>query len=212
MTCTCSSHSTRHLQPGFDAGRRRFIKLAALGGGATLLLGRAPAYASGSAEALLLSCMDFRLVDDLVRYMDGRGLTNRYDHIVLAGASAGATQDKFKDWQPAFWQHLQVAIDLHKIHRVIVIDHRDCGAYKIAFGAEHAADADVELAVHAAVLCKLARAIQAKYPKLAVETHLMALDGSVTAVNSGTGSQNCTQAAAALPDPHAGGETETHAN
>lgn len=181
MNCCCSAdHSSL---PSSRSSRRNFIRLAALGAGASLLLGKSSAaFAGGSAEALLLSCMDFRLVDELHRYMEKRGLANRYDHVILAGASAAVMHDKFKDWQGTFWGHLAAAIDLHKVHKVIVIDHRDCGAYKMAFGPEHASDPDVELAVHSAVLGKLANAVRAKYPKMAVETHLMALDGSVTPV------------------------------
>jgi carbonic anhydrase len=159
-------------------GRRDFFKLAVLGGGFTLLYATAPAY-TGETDALLLSCMDYRLVDDLVTYMDGRGLKDKYDHIVLAGASAGAYHEKFAAWHETFWSHLQVAIDLHKIQKVIVIDHRDCGAYKIAVGAEHVKDPKSEYEAHAAILIPFAAKILEKYPTLAVEAHLMALDGSV---------------------------------
>ena len=177
----CNHFDYGHLAlgDGFVAGRRKFIKLAALGAGSALFFAGAPARASGTAEAMLLSCMDFRLVDDLVKFMDGKGLTNEYDHIVLAGASAGATSDKFAGWHETFWSHLKVAIDLHKVTKVMVIDHRDCGAYKIAFGPDHAADPALELAVHAAVLRPFAAKIKEKYASLEVETYLMALDGSV---------------------------------
>ena len=39
--------------------------------------------------------MDYRLMDDIERYMSGRGLRDKYDHIVLAGASLGAITDKY---------------------------------------------------------------------------------------------------------------------
>jgi len=156
-----------------DIGRRRFVRLAALGSGITLLglatpwrLAQAEAghgtaaksqakqgavatpqtghdadSQSGAAsahttEALLLSCMDYRLIDDIVRYMDGRGLTNQYDHVILAGASLGVLNDQFKNWGKTFWDHLKVSIDLHHIKRVILMDHRDCGAYKVILKAD----------------------------------------------------------------------------
>ena len=37
------------------------------------------------AKAMLLSCMDFRLLDDITRFMDSRGYTNNYDQFILAG-------------------------------------------------------------------------------------------------------------------------------
>jgi carbonic anhydrase len=33
-----------------------------------------------------------------------------------------------------------LAVDLHHIHQVIVMDHRDCGAYKVILGEDFAKD------------------------------------------------------------------------
>jgi hypothetical protein len=62
------------------SSRRRFLTLASLGGGATLL-GLAPrsARAAGDVDSVVLSCMDYRLMDDVGIYLDGRGLKNNYD-------------------------------------------------------------------------------------------------------------------------------------
>lgn len=178
----CGDHGmVRSLGPT----RRQFVKLASLGAGASLMLASNPAEA-GAADALLLSCMDYRLVDDIVRFMDSKGLTNKYDHVIIAGASAGATAEKFSHWNQTFWTHLQVAIDLHKVHQVIIIDHRDCGAFKIAYGEEHTKDPGIEHAVHAAVLMPLALEIRQKYPTMHVETYLMALDGTVESMGMHT--------------------------
>src|SRR5688500_15834735 len=79
---------------------------------------------------LLLSCMDLRLLDEIVREMDKQGLTNRYDHVVLAGASLGAVTSRFPHWGRTFYEHLAIAKVLHGVSRVILLDHRDCGAYE----------------------------------------------------------------------------------
>lgn len=167
--------------PGLE--RRKLLQLAALGGGVTLLAsgGLLPeAKAAGATDALLLSCMDFRLMDEIERYMgDTRGLRDKYDHIVLAGASLGAVTDQFPAWNKTFWEHLDVAIKLHNIHTVIVMDHRDCGAYKVILGEEAVKDADSEKTAHAEQLAKLKAMIVERHPNLKVETLLMALDGSV---------------------------------
>ena len=42
---------------------------------------------SHSAKAIVLHCMDFRLVDDIVTDMNKLGLNNNYDDIVLAGTT-----------------------------------------------------------------------------------------------------------------------------
>ena len=168
-----------------EKNRRKFLQLAALGGGVGLLAAASwlpEARAAGATDALLLSCMDFRFIDDIERYMSGRGLRDKYDHVVLAGASLGAITDKYPAWNKTFWEHLDIAIKLHSIHTVIVLAHRDCGAYKVILGAEHAKNPKVEKDTHAAQLKKLKGMINEKYPKLKVETLFMALDGKVETI------------------------------
>jgi carbonic anhydrase len=175
--------------------KREFIKLAALGAGAGLFNVALPvsmARAAGSTEALLLSCMDYRLMDDIERYMSKRGLRDKYDHVVLAGASLGAVTSRYPAWGKTFWDHLGIALDLHHIHKVIVMDHRDCGAYKVILGEDFAKDARRETNTHAAQLQKLAGEIARKHPKLEVETLLMALNGTVEKVGpAGSAASNC---------------------
>lgn len=160
--------------------RRDFLHLATLGAGAALLsalpLGQARA---GHTEALLLSCMDFRLMDQIEQYMSGRGMTDKYDHVVLAGASLGALTDKYPAWNRTFWDHLDIAIKLHSISKVMVMDHRDCGAYKVILGKDLAPDPKMETLVHATQLRTLGAKIKEKHPDLQIETMLMALDGKV---------------------------------
>ncbi len=169
-----------------ENSRRRFLQVAALGGGASLLgvMSLIPeARAAGAADALLLSCMDYRLMYEIERYMSGRKLRDKYDHIVLAGASLGALTDKYPAWSRTFWEHLDIAIMLHNIHTVIIMDHRDCGAYKLILGPEHAKDPKTEKETHATQLKKLKGQIAEKYPKLKVEMLLMALNGKVEMIS-----------------------------
>lgn len=186
MKSVCSCHDDAHYsQAPLTADRRQFLKIAAFGAGVAIystIDPTGPARASGGTEALLLSCMDYRLVDDTTRYMDGRHLTNGYDQVMIAGASLGAITDKFTEWNKTFWDHVQVALDLHHIKKVIILDHRDCGAYRVVYGIDFGKDPAAETIVHTEHLRKLAAMIKAKYPALEVETALMALDGSVEAI------------------------------
>lgn len=167
--------------PSAVAGRRGFLKLATLGGGA-ILLGVVPqrAAAAGKVEALVLNCIDYRLTDKVARYMEGRGLKENYDQVILAGAALGAVTPKYPDWGRTFRDHLDLAMKLHGISRVIAIDHRDCGAYKLILGKDLTGEA--EKAMHATELHRFAQQIHAAHPQLAVETLLMDLDGKVETV------------------------------
>ena len=161
--------------------RRRFLTLASLGGGAALL-GLVPriAHAAGDVDSVVLSCMDYRLMDDVGTYLNKRGLKDNYDHLILAGGSLGAVTNKYPHWGQAFFEHLGLAIKLHNVHRAIIIDHRDCGAYRLIFGKDTKGDEEKKL--HATQLHHLAQLIHQKHKQLAVETFLMNLDGSVESV------------------------------
>jgi carbonic anhydrase len=175
--------SCHHAAPPAHS-RRRFLQTIALGGGAILFSTLPPTGArAGQAAALLLTCMDYRLTDETVAYMDGRGLHDSYDHVVLAGASLGALTDKYPEWGKAFRDHVAIAKALHHIHKVIVIDHRDCGAYKTFLGEAAVKDLATETATHATYLRRLRDAIKADHPDLEVELGIMGLDGKVEAVS-----------------------------
>lgn len=135
---------------------------------------------TGQAEALLLTCIDYRLPGKIAHYMEARGLAANYDHVILAGASLGVTNSVYPHWSQTFREHLDLAVKLHSIRRVILLDHRECGSYRVIFGTNLAGEE--EKAQHARELLRLAREIRAAYPDLAVETLLMSLDGQVEPV------------------------------
>lgn len=173
-----------HRPPAGGFSRRAALAAIALGGGVSLLSTLAPgmARAAGHAEALLLTCMDYRLVNDVTHYMEQRGLGEKYDQLILAGASLGALNDKYPSWNEVFWAHLDLAIQLHEVHRLIVIDHRDCGAYKLLLGEAAVKDPETELKSHVKQLYALRQTVVTRYPRLEVELGLMALDGTVTQI------------------------------
>ena len=90
--------------------------------------------AEGDYEAMLVSCIDPRMVAPVYKYMDQRGLTGQYSQLVIAGAAIAVVAPKFEVWRPAFWDNLATTVQLHHIKRLIAIDHRDCGAAEIALG------------------------------------------------------------------------------
>jgi carbonic anhydrase len=148
-----------------------------------------PVYAgplmTGGTDALLLSCMDYRLTDEIADYMQNQiHMKRKYDYVILAGASLGVNNTKYPNWGKTFWEHLNTAIALHGIHEVIIMDHRNCGAYKLLLGKDFPADASPaqlkeETEVHKHQLDTLAKTIHDKYPNLEVETLLMSLNGDV---------------------------------
>jgi carbonic anhydrase len=155
--------------------RRNFSLLAMATAGVGVLPSRARA---ADIEALGFTCIDYRLVGDGVRFFDSLKLTKEYDQLALAGAALGAVSPKFPSSNSAFWDQLEIAISLHHIKKVVVVDHRDCGAYKVAFGPDYASEHDAETKQHKGVMLTLQSALAKRHPKLGAEFYLMALDGA----------------------------------
>ncbi len=59
------------------------------------------------------------------------------------------------------------------------MNHCDCGAAKIAYGANAVKNKAAETATHKAALLEFKKQVGEKQPKLAVELGLMALYGTV---------------------------------
>ena len=131
------------------------------------------------AKALVITCMDFRLIDDAVYYLNKIGYTNNYDEFILAGASLGYNQTVYSAWTETLDNHIGLAKKLHDIKEIIVIDHMSCGAYKIFYNKESITEND-EIELHKQNFKIFKQTINKKYPELKVTTLLMKLDGSVT--------------------------------
>jgi carbonic anhydrase len=171
--CTCCADM---LRTRFD--RRRFLHIAAGAGLAAALPSFAFA-AEGNYEAMLLTCIDPRFPEPTIKYMEGRHMVGKYSQFTFAGASIGVVAPAFKDWGKTFWDNLGASIQLHNIPKVIAMNHRDCGAAKIAYGADAVKDKTTETKTHEAALMEFKKQVAEKQPKLKVELGLMALDGSV---------------------------------
>jgi carbonic anhydrase len=128
---------------------------------------------------MLLSCIDPRIIDPVHNYMNARGLDGKYSQFSIAGAAIAAEAKAFASWHQTFWDNLATSIELHKIRRVIAIDHRDCGAARIAYGAESVADSSTETDTHKRALMAFRKDVQRWHPGLGVETGLMALSGNI---------------------------------
>ena len=168
-TCCASIQSSR-----FD--RRHFLRLSGGAGLIAIYPGLALG-AAGKYQAMLLSCIDPRFPEPTIRYMEARHLKGQYSQFTVAGAAVGVVAPAFKDWAKTFWDNLAASIELHNIHKVIAIDHRDCSAAKIAYGPEKVANARIETETHRAALMEFRKEVGERHPKLAVEIGLMALNG-----------------------------------
>lgn len=78
---------------------------------------------------LLIRCMDFRLRDELLNWIDQSGLfEGGFDVISLAGASKSLA-DGSSEIKDFFLKQVSVSTELHHAERIIIFHHSDCGAY-----------------------------------------------------------------------------------
>lgn len=151
---------------------------------------------------ITISCIDLRLNEEVLNFLHFDNLTNRYDIFALAGTSvtAGATRpehrplfdeqtledyDSFAHWKKALYEHIQIAITLHEIEDVYIIEHQDCGAYKTFLKDASFSSPEEETACHKKFAVALSKEIQEKF-KLNVHCFMIDIRGNVKLLDTAT--------------------------
>tara|TARA_B100000282_G_C31598989_1_gene429250 strand:+ start:287 stop:703 length:417 start_codon:yes stop_codon:yes gene_type:complete len=129
-------------------------------------------------DAMVLSCIDPRFQPKIYNYLRKRKLNGKYSSFTIAGAAIGVTASKFKKWHKTFWDNIDTSIKLHKIKKLIVINHLDCGAAKIVNGKKEFSKIN-ELKVHRNSFQKIKKKLRKKYPKMSVELKIISLNSKV---------------------------------
>jgi carbonic anhydrase len=136
--------------------------------------------AEGKPSVFLLTCMDYRYAQRIIDVMNRQDLLRKYDIFVLAGAAAGANENE--TWRQALVEHIRAARELkHMIDQIIILEHRDCGAYKLFFKLEwDQVTPPVEEAYHNKQVNALARYLRKEFsteiPNLIIKSWLLARD------------------------------------
>lgn len=165
---------TRHSS--HDISRRGFTGLAAAG--LSLLPLRAWADAADATPTTLcIICIDCRFVLDAVTFFEKKITPKQYDLVALAGASLAAKfTSQFPDEYSGLWGQVGIASLVHPtITKVMVVDHRECGAYKYVYGKPP--DENAETAQHLKVMKEVQPWFVAR--KLTTEFWLMNKDGTM---------------------------------
>ena len=129
-------------------------------------------------KAMVLSCMDPRFQTKVSNYLKRRKLNGKYSAFTIAGAAVGVTASKFKKWHSTFWENLNTSIKIHRIEKLIVINHKDCGAAKIVNGKKEFTPQN-EMKIHKNSFEKIKFNLKKKHPRLKVELSLMSLNGRI---------------------------------
>ena len=118
-------------------------------------------------KAMVLSCIDPRFQPIIYNYLRKKKLIGKYSSFTIAGGAIGVTAKRFKKWHSTFLDNLSTSIKLHKIHKLIVINHKDCGAAKIVNGKKKF-NSVVENRIHKESFKKIKKVINKKFPNLKI--------------------------------------------
>ena len=127
---------------------------------------------------MVLSCIDPRFQPVVYNYLKRKKLIGKYSAFTIAGSAIGVTAPKFKKLRKTFWDNLETSIKLHKIKKLIVLNHRDCGVAKIINGKK-ILNENNELNIHKISFIKIKKKVKNKYPNLDIETNLISLNKKV---------------------------------
>ena len=122
--------------------------------------------------------MDPRFQPIVFNYLKKKKLSGKYSSFTIAGSAIGVTANKFKKWHKTFWDNFETSVELHNIKKLIVINHRDCGAAKIINGKKDFSSIN-ETKVHKNSFKKIKKIFKKKYPKLKIELKLISLNRKI---------------------------------
>jgi len=125
-------------------------------------------------EAMVLSCMDPRFQPKVFKYLKAKKLIGKYSSFTIAGAAIGVTHKKFKKWHSTFIDNLSTSIKLHKINKLIVINHKDCGAAKIVNGKKKFTSI-IENKIHKDSFKVIKKTLNKKFPNLKIYFKILSL-------------------------------------
>jgi carbonic anhydrase len=127
------------------------------------------------ADACIVWCFD----DRFYKVLKGYGKEKGAKHIDLVKVAGGAKALAVSPSEPSperdfLLNQIKTSIRLHGAKRIILMTHRDCGAYG---GSKAFADSDAERAAHEAQLAAARDFVAAELPDVIVEPLFADFDG-----------------------------------
>ncbi|WP_310488943.1 carbonic anhydrase [Chamaesiphon sp. VAR_69_metabat_338] len=182
-SCQCFQHD-RVAAAAID--RRQFLRH--LVGVGVLITASTIAPAAARAEkkvpkALVLSCIDYRILEAERYFLSLQNLGGQYDFTALAGASLALSGMPHQYDAEAFWDQLDISYRLHQIKKVLILDHQDCAVYKYKIDPSLTDNPTLELTTHTEYLSRAYWAIRDRYPDLNIELYFVNLNTEVKQIS-----------------------------
>jgi hypothetical protein len=126
---------------------------------------------SHTAQAVALTCIDFRFREALHKFFEDELNLYAVDHKTDGGGVKMIVEEgPIREW---IFKNFEISFDLHNVNRVILINHQDCGAYG---GSASFPNLEEEIKAQEIQLRHGVSAVHAKYPDKQVEAYLALID------------------------------------
>ncbi len=120
------------------------------------------------STGFVLECIDYRFIEKNNKFLKDNFRNVLFDHFSLAGSSLGFNSNKY--WRKTCIDNINLAIKLHNIKRIVILEHSDCGAYNITYNDVTNFDlvnnSDKEKEYHISNIKKCIITLKAIYPKI----------------------------------------------
>ena len=128
-----------------------------------------------TCQALMISCIDFRLVEVINSFAKTEGLADNYDHLKIAGSALSLARPTGESIRNFLLDQIAVSLNSHQARVVYIINHEDCGAY----GGKAACESDqAEFNQHQIDLKSALEIIKNKFPEVEVKLYWLKLNKS----------------------------------
>ena len=77
-------------------------------------------------EAIVLACMDFRFWKETADFVENHLGIKSFDFPKFPGSAKAINEEKTREFALSCFE---VACNLHKVEKIVLINHSDCGAY-----------------------------------------------------------------------------------
>lgn len=119
-----------------------------------------------SCKTLVIQCIDFRFQEAIHDHLRERGLLGDCDIISIDGSARSLVNPNSDEEFSFVLRQIKLASALHGIQKIIVIHHRDCGAYGGSRAFENAA---TEFDRHAHDMKKVREIFHENFPGIHVD-------------------------------------------
>jgi carbonic anhydrase len=185
-SCQCFQHDCVSRIASQSTSRRQFLRHLVGVGVLTTASLIDPAIARAEKKvpkALVLSCIDYRILEAERYFLSLQNLGGQYDFTALAGASLALSGMPHQYDADAFWDQLDISYRLHHIKKVIILDHQDCAVFQYKIDPNLADNPALELTTHTEYLSRAYWAIRDRYPDLNIELYFVNLNTEVKQIS-----------------------------